>query len=431
MHEEDSCAMLSFCSECHASILKSKTPALALANHMFLGDVPPELKNLTMIEEAMIAKCRAKSWVVQLQAKNDSTCLPNSQRGLKGHTIIYPQQPQGLTRILPPSVAKICTPICVIFVGAHKPSNEWLKTRAKPLIICREQVCKALEWLHLHNPLYADIEIGYPTLDTFPENDVLPYHIEHLQPENAENADVLTSQYENLERDCGPEDQQEAEFENIVVTNVDGSASSNQLHAVAMRHVKEKGGGYIEVPHDSKPVNEFFNPALFPMIYPTLYPHGLGGFEDSHWEVCVSLKRHVKHLFNLQDKRFQEHYSFMFTVFNILQRRAILLHTSLKVKAQNFGNCDYDIDFYCSLRCEGQLASHIYVDRTADQEMTFLVFGEVAPFHRGTKLGAQGNHYPGKPGKAVCVVSQTIRKIVTDVSCSLCQSRINRLQKIY
>ena len=137
----------------------------------------------------------------------------------------------------------------------------------------------------MHNPLYADIEIDYLTLDTFPENDVLPYHIEHLQPKNAENAGVLTSRYENPERDCGPEDQQEAGFENVVVTDVDGSASSNQLCAAAMRHVKEKGGGYIEVPHDSKPVNEFFNPALFPMIYPTLYPHGLGGFEDSCREV--------------------------------------------------------------------------------------------------------------------------------------------------
>jgi len=134
MSEEDSCTMLSFCSECHASILKLKTPALALTNHMFLGDVPSKLKDLTMIEEAMIAKCHAKSWFIQLQAKNDSTCLPNSQRGLKGHTI-YPQQLQGLTHILPPSVAEICTPICMIVVGAHKPSNEWLKTRAKPLIV--------------------------------------------------------------------------------------------------------------------------------------------------------------------------------------------------------------------------------------------------------------------------------------------------------
>ena len=66
-----------------------------------------------------------------------------------------------------------------------------------------------------------------------------------------------------------------------------------------------------EIPHDSKPMNEFFNPALFPMIYPTLYPYGLGGFEDSYHEVRVSLERHVKHLFNLSDRQFQEHHLFM------------------------------------------------------------------------------------------------------------------------
>ena len=52
---------LSFCLDCHSCLLKLKTPALALVNHMFLGDVPSELQDLTMIEEAMIAKCHAKS----------------------------------------------------------------------------------------------------------------------------------------------------------------------------------------------------------------------------------------------------------------------------------------------------------------------------------------------------------------------------------
>ena len=333
---DNSGAQLSFCSDCHACLLKSKTPPLSLANHMFLGDVPLELKELTIVEEAMIAKCRAKSWVVQLQAKNDSTCLPNSQRGLKGHTIVYPQQPQALARILPPSVPEVCTPICVIFVGSQKPTNQWLKTQAKPLIVRRERVRTALEWLKAHNPLYTDIEIDYSALQTFPEDDLLPYHIEHLQPAHPETQEILTARYEHPLGDVQQGEHEGTVFENVVVTDVDGNTSSNQLRAAAMRHIKEKGGGYIEVPHDSKPVNEFFNPMLFPMIYPTLYPYGIGGFEDSHREARVSLKRHVKHLFNLNDKRFQEHHSFMFTVFNILQRRAILLHSSLKVKAQNF-----------------------------------------------------------------------------------------------
>ena len=48
------------------------------------------------------------------------------------------------------------------------------------------------------------------------------------------------------------------------------------------------------------------------------------------------MKTQIKHLFKLTDHRFQEHYSFLFTAFNILQQHAILLHTSLKVKRSNF-----------------------------------------------------------------------------------------------
>lgn len=48
------------------------------------------------------------------------------------------------------------------------------------------------------------------------------------------------------------------------------------------------------------------------------------------------MKSHAKHLFSLADRRFQEHYSFLFTVFNVLQRRELLLHTSLRVKHAHF-----------------------------------------------------------------------------------------------
>jgi hypothetical protein len=48
------------------------------------------------------------------------------------------------------------------------------------------------------------------------------------------------------------------------------------------------------------------------------------------------MKHHIKHLLNLADRRFQEHSSFSFTAFNILQRHEMLLHTGLKVKRSNF-----------------------------------------------------------------------------------------------
>jgi hypothetical protein len=103
--------------------------------------------------------------------------------------------------------------------------------------------------------------------------------------------------------------------------------------------VKKKGGGYIQIPHDREPANEFKQDGnLLPMIYPTLFPYGIGGPEDVKRPAVVSLKRHVKHLLSLTDQRFQEHPSFLFTAFNILQRREMLLQTSLKVKKANFSS---------------------------------------------------------------------------------------------
>jgi hypothetical protein len=37
---------------------------------------------------------------------------------MKGHIIIYPQRPEWIATILPPTIDDIVTPICVIFVGS-------------------------------------------------------------------------------------------------------------------------------------------------------------------------------------------------------------------------------------------------------------------------------------------------------------------------
>lgn len=65
------------------------------------------------------------------------------------------------------------------------------------------------------------------------------------------------------------------------------------------------------------------------------------------------------------------------------------------------GNCDHGKDFYCALQRQDQLANHTYISTSTQQEINFLVLGEVAGFQRGTKLNAQGNHYAGKAGEPV------------------------------
>ncbi|KAG1898532.1 uncharacterized protein F5891DRAFT_1129385 [Suillus fuscotomentosus] len=245
----------------------------------------------------MIARCRAKCWVVHLKEENQGLQLPYSQRGFKGHIIIYPQNPSALLDVLPCTLDDVSTPVCVIFVGSKPPSAEWLRTKARPLIIRRERVRNALQWLVQHNPLYAEVVIDHTLLDSLQEEQTLPVHIQHVLSDQSD--DLLTSKYDAPSLDSeGMVDHCDATdipvpFSNVVVTDVDAHAPANELRAAALRHVKQRGGGYIEVPHGPQPVNEFFNPQLFPMIYPILFPYGLGGFEDSIRTTRISMKKHT------------------------------------------------------------------------------------------------------------------------------------------
>ena len=352
-----------FCQDCASSVCRGKCPPLAVVNSNFLGDRPDELDGLTFIEEQIVALCRAKCSIVHLKdsaEREHSTSgtadfldsrAPNDQRGFKGHIIVYPQRLGEVVRLLPPSVEEIVSPVCVIFVGSKTPTLQWLREKAKPLIVRREKIRAALHWLKRHNALYKDVEISDSQLAALPLDDVLPVHVEHVLPSAAQ--DVLTSRYDaSSVADSDPDstlppsartiERAEAEFSKVVVTDVDGRAPAKELRAAAVRHVKEKGGAYVEVPHGPRPVNEFCNPALFPQIYPCLFPYGIGGFEDDHRMSSLGFQWHVRHVLTLRDPRFREHHSFMFTAFNILQRRAILLHSSLKVHKSHFASVAAD-----------------------------------------------------------------------------------------
>lgn len=144
----------------------------------------------------MIARCRAKCWVVQLKEENQSVITPDSQRGMKGHIIIYPQRPSEIANLLPPSKQDILTPICVLFIGATPPTADWLREKAKPLCVRREKVRlgAALTWLKINNPLYRDVSINHSLLDEFEETEILPFHIEHIGLSDA--SETLTSRYD-------------------------------------------------------------------------------------------------------------------------------------------------------------------------------------------------------------------------------------------
>ena len=83
------------------------------------------------------------------------------------------------------------------------------------------------------------------------------------------------------------------------------------------------------IPRGNAPVNEYNNPTLLLGLFPTLFPYGTGAFEDSSRPVKISFKKQIQYLLSYHDRRFEEHHSFIFIVFNMLQRREACLHARL------------------------------------------------------------------------------------------------------
>jgi hypothetical protein len=107
-------ATLSICKTCYSD-LKKRMPALSLANCTFL-----RLENLTVIEEAIVARCWSKCWIIRLKGENQDLVLQSTQRGIKGHIIVYPQQSSKLADVLLPSIEEITT-LSVFYLLALLP----------------------------------------------------------------------------------------------------------------------------------------------------------------------------------------------------------------------------------------------------------------------------------------------------------------------
>jgi len=92
----------------------------------------------------------------------------------------------------------------------------------------------------------------------------------------------------------------------------------------------------LAIHHSSTAVSEYYNPDLMPGMFPTLYPFGIGGFEDKTHAIAISFKEQAAYYFNIPDCSFHYHFSYMFVALNMLQRWLAHLYTSFTVKNSNF-----------------------------------------------------------------------------------------------
>jgi len=112
------------CSACHSSLRSGSLPKGAILNGFDVGcncHMPDYLKNLTEVEEMLIAKSRPFGKVRKLGG--DSI----NYRHIGGHVIIVPEKVSTVYSVLPSRALSLPEVIKVIWVGKDQPTYKNLK----------------------------------------------------------------------------------------------------------------------------------------------------------------------------------------------------------------------------------------------------------------------------------------------------------------
>lgn len=315
----------SICVLCENSLTNGKIPVNSLANGLWLGEVPPELQNLSFAERMLIARVRHNRCLVRVssgRAKMIANCIMFSNPTVK----VYHK--------LPPSKDELDEVLAFIFMGSAQPTEEEFKRT--PMLVRRNRVATALEWLKLNHVDYTDLEISEDNLNSYPLEGV-PVVVDYKRTKPTESNKLASamSSHDNVEEegtDSGPcpfsvHGMTGAEYQNM---------SINALKARALRHLDNEGRT-LGVGQDDKPQTMYDNPQAYPQMFPWLFPYGLGGIGQSRHKGKFSEKRHKRHLLMYHDKRFQTDIYFPIIAFNHEQMKGGTSGSFLMAKRQKFG----------------------------------------------------------------------------------------------
>ncbi|KAI6044159.1 hypothetical protein EDC04DRAFT_2942385, partial [Pisolithus marmoratus] len=169
-----------------------------------------------------------------------------------------------------------------------------------------------LLWLKYHNRLYADIPLDQNIVDLYPENDVIPGLADCVVEDNELDAMKVfqdeTAGFEDhpamlvCQHTAEPSPDADSKpvtfLEKMGVSDPDSiKISGRTFTASALRNLVSRTSSAPDliIHRGSQAINEYNNPDLFPGMYPTLFPYGIGGFEDRTRPTPLSFQQQVQY----------------------------------------------------------------------------------------------------------------------------------------
>ena len=323
------------CQRCDQEKPKDNLPyKYSLQNNMIPGPQPPELANLTLVEQVCIARAHTQTRVVNLRGGGTR---------MKGSSISFAQDVGEFYKKLPSRPEDLP----IVFL---KTSNQQVKMKAN-----RHRIQRALQWLVANNKYYKNlVEISTDNLIAYPDDyDGFVENLRVLESDEAEDETPKeTATNEEAETAMTVDDETEHHGEEctsdpagtFVHHEIPLDSTRNNIEAVlhqletenAARNLSDSPQPVtLDMPTKEKsPLSEFRTEGFFTMCYPHLFPTGAGDItatSDLKVEMKDSLREFADHLIWLaiegeEQNRFAADPRFIFHVVNMFQR-----HTALKL----------------------------------------------------------------------------------------------------
>ncbi len=154
-----------FCYDCGNQISGGSKSKFSISNMMpqlCCQHYPSMLEGLMSTKKAVIARAHPVITILKLRLNNSFN--PGLHRGIRGHSVLLPQNPGTLLNLLSSETTPVDEVIRVVWGGKSLPRPEQLSAFVS---IQKHCIIDALRLLIANNPLYKNIGINHWLLETW------------------------------------------------------------------------------------------------------------------------------------------------------------------------------------------------------------------------------------------------------------------------
>jgi len=272
---------------------RARINAFAPENEMDFGEIPAQLRDLTMIEEVLIARVHPVVSLFKIRGQ---------QRAYSGHVMNFIQHVEQVAARLPHDPRNLNS---IVLLNRETPQG-LIQFRVRSA-----RVRDALAWLKTNNQYYHDIIIDNDVIANLPiDGDVSHLLPNLLAEEPRDGSDADTGEPNNIiERSC---------FPSVPVVNLPQVIERN-LRQVANDQDEDifEAGDWPDL--ENNPLNEFSSEGMICKAFPVLFPYGRGDLRAPRVQT-ITKHNYFKYLMQYHDGRFANDPRFPYYAYNSLAR---------------------------------------------------------------------------------------------------------------